>query len=79
MTKRMSSISSFVKRFLISSVFGKLNFHVPNGGLPIIGIHLPALPVCVLMMLSFAFAGPPIGTLLACRYNADRPSLISAW
>jgi hypothetical protein len=55
----MSTISSFLNRFFISSVFGRASSHSPAGDLPIIDIQLPALPLRVLMTPSMDVAPPP--------------------
>jgi hypothetical protein len=62
MTNRMSSIFSFLKKFLVVSSVGSANSHSPKGGLlPVIGNQFLPLALRVLMTPSIESAEPPIG------------------
>src|ERR1051325_4896679 len=62
MTNRMSSSSSFLKRFVIASVVGSASSQSPTGALlPVIGIQLLPLDRRVLVTPSIESAKPPTG------------------
>ena len=54
----MSSISSFLKKFLVASSVGRPSSHSPIGSLPVIGGQLPPFALRVLMTPSIESAVP---------------------